>query len=419
MSTLTAFDLAKDHFRRYARLLDLEQRYPHADIARRLTEPDRSIEFRLSLKMDDGSTLISRGYRVQFNDDRGPYKGGIRFHPDVDLEEVKALAFWMYLKTAVVDIPFGGAKGGVAIDYQKLSLPEKERLTKRYATILGEDLGSEKDIPAPDVNTGEREMAWIMDAWRMIHGRYQRGVVTGKPVAMGGSLGRTSATGRGVVFCIEEAARDMRLDLGRATAAVQGFGNVGSHAAQFLAALGVKVVAVSDVHSAIRNPAGLDVAALQKHVRSGQALATFPGATPLAREELFVQPVDILVPAALENAITAANAGGIKARLIAEGANGPMTPEASEMLAARGITIIPDILCNAGGVTASYFEWVQNRQEFYWTADKVDSELQAVMVKSFRAVADEAARNACTLREAAYRIAIQRVAEAALRRGVQ
>jgi glutamate dehydrogenase/leucine dehydrogenase len=211
----------------------------------------------------------------------------------------------------------------------------------------------------------------------------------------------------------------MRLDLGRATAAVQGFGNVGSHAAQFLAALGVKVVAVSDVHSAIRNPAGLDVAALQKHVRSGQALATFPGATPLAREELFVQPVDILVPAALENAITAANAGGIKARLIAEGANGPMTPEASEMLAARGITIIPDILCNAGGVTASYFEWVQNRQEFYWTADKVDSELQAVMVKSFRAVADEAARNACTLREAAYRIAIQRVAEAALRRGVQ
>lgn len=415
----TAFDLAKEHFSRYARLLNLEGLYPHADIARRLTEPDRSIEFRLSLKMDNGSILISRGYRVQFNDDRGPYKGGIRFHPDVDLEEVKALAFWMYLKTAVVDIPFGGAKGGVAIDYQKLSLSEKERLTKRYATILGDDLGSEKDIPAPDVNTGEREMAWLMDAWRMIHGRYQRGVVTGKPVAMGGSLGRVSATGRGVVFCIEEAARDMHLDLNRATAAVQGFGNVGSYAAQFLAALGVKIVAISDVRGAIRNPAGFDIVALQKHVRKGGALAAFPGACSIAREDLFAENVDILIPAALENAITITNAGGIKARLIAEGANGPMTPEASELLSSKGIIIIPDILCNAGGVTASYFEWVQNRQEFYWTAEKVDNELQAVMLRSYRAVADEAIRNACTLREAAYRIAIQRVAEAAVRRGVQ
>ena len=419
MTTKTAFDLAKDHFHRYARLLELDKQYPRADITGRLTEPDRSIEFRLSLKRDDGSTLISRGYRVQFNDDRGPYKGGIRFHPNVDLEEVKALAFWMYLKTAVVDVPFGGAKGGVAIDYQSLSPSEKERLTKRYATILGDEIGSEKDIPAPDVNTGEREMAWIMDAWRMIHGRYQRGVVTGKPIAMGGSQGRASATGRGVVFCVEEAARDLKLDLSRATAAVQGFGNVGSHAAQFLSALGVKVVAVSDVAGAIRNPAGLDIAALRQHVRNGQTLSAFPGATVLAREDLFAEPVDILVPAALENAITAANAGRIKARLIAEGANGPMTPEANEMLAAKGVVVIPDILCNAGGVTASYFEWVQNRQEFYWTAERVDEELRAVMVRAYRAVADEAARNRCTLREAAYRIAIQRVAEAAVRRGVQ
>ena len=415
----TAFDLAKEQFRAYAETLGLERQYPGEHLGERLTEPDRSVEVRVSLKRDDGSVMVCRGYRVQFNDDRGPYKGGLRFHPVVDLEEVKALAFWMYLKTAVANIPFGGAKGGITVDYQALSLPEKERLTKRYATIMLDEFGSERDIPAPDVNTGAREMAWIMDVWRMIHGRYQRGIVTGKPVEMGGSLGREAATGRGVVFCVQEAARDLKLDLTRATAAVQGFGNVGRAAAQFLAAAGVRVVAVSDVHGAVRQPRGLDVAALRRHLQEGGTLANFPGGEPFARDDLFAEPVDILVPAALENSITAANVGGVRARLVAEGANGPTTPEASRALLARGVTIIPDILCNAGGVTVSYFEWVQNRQEFYWTAERVDEELRAVMVRAYRDVADEAQRARCSLREAAYRVAIGRVAAALVRRGVQ
>jgi glutamate dehydrogenase/leucine dehydrogenase len=363
--------------------------------------------------------LICRGYRVQFNDDRGPYKGGLRFHPIVDLEEVKALAFLMYLKTAVVSIPFGGAKGGVTVDYQGLSLSEKERLTKRYATIMLNEFGSDLDIPAPDVNTSAREMAWIMDVWRMIHGRYERGIVTGKPVEMGGSLGRAAATGRGVVFCIEEAARQLKLPLKGATAAVQGFGNVGAASAQFLAELGVRVVVVSDVAGAVRNPKGLDVAAMRQHVAGGGTVSAFPGGEAMNRDDLFREKVDVLVPAALENAITEKNVDQIHAKLVAEGANGPTTPGAAAVLARKGVEVIPDILCNAGGVTVSYFEWVQNRQEFYWTAEKVDEELRAVMVRSYAAVAETAAKQRCSLRDAAYRIAIDRVAESATRRGVQ
>jgi glutamate dehydrogenase/leucine dehydrogenase len=418
-SKQTAFEIAKQLFNRYARLLDLDKKYNGEHLVDRLTTADRSIEFRLTLKMDNGTARVCQGYRVQFNDDRGPYKGGIRFHPVVDLEEVKALAFWMYLKTAVVDIPFGGAKGGVTIDYQALTLSEKERLTKKYATILMDEIGAERDIPAPDVNTGEREMAWIMDVWRIIHGRYERGVVTGKPIAIGGSQGRRAATGRGVAFCIAEAAKDLKMDLTRSTAAVQGFGNVGSNTAVFLHEMGVRVTAVSDVYGAIRNPKGLDIPALIKHVEITGRVEGLPGGEVIDREQLFAQKVDILVPAALENAITAKNAGSIQARLVAEGANGPMTPEAIDILAEKGVTIVPDILCNAGGVTVSYFEWVQNRQEFYWTAQKVDEELKAVMVKAYRNVADEAARNNCSLREAAYRIAITRVADAAFKRGTQ
>ena len=415
----TAFDVAKEHFYRYAEVLDLDKRYPNENLTGRLTEPDRSTEFRLSIKRDDGSVLVCRGYRVQFNDDRGPYKGGIRFHPVVNLEEVKALAFWMYLKTAVVDVPFGGAKGGVTVDYQQLSDPEKERLAKRYATILLHEIGSERDIPAPDVNTSEREMAWIMDIWRMLHGRYQRGIVTGKPIAMGGSQGRATATGRGVVFCIEEAAKEMGMDLKTASAAVQGFGNVGGSAARFLDELGVKVRAVSDVAGAIRNPEGLDIKALQRHIAEGGTLTDFPGSEAIARDDLFFEDVDILVPAALENAITAENAPRIRAKLLAEGANGPTTPEAADILHEKNVRVIPDILCNAGGVTVSYFEWVQNRQEFYWTAEKVDEELREIMVRAYTAVRREADAHHCGLREAAYRIAIGRVAEAAARRGVQ
>ncbi len=418
-SEMTAFDSAKALFSRYAESLQLEKRYPGRRLHERLTLPDRSVEFRLTLQLDRGDTLITQGYRVQFNDDRGPYKGGLRFHPLVDLEEVKALAFWMYLKTAVVEIPFGGAKGGIRVDYENLTLAEKERLTKKYVLVLGDEIGPEKDIPAPDVNTGEREMAWIMDAWRMHHGRYERGVVTGKPVAVGGSQGRTSATGRGVFFCIEEAAREMKLDLAQCAAAVQGFGNVGRHAALFLHQAGVRVTAVSDVHGAIRNSQGLDIPGLIRHVQEAGQVAGFKGGDSFARDDLFFEPVDILVPAALENAITAERAERIQARLVAEGANGPTTPDAIALLGEKGVTVIPDILCNAGGVTVSYFEWVQNRQEFYWSAEQVDHELRAVMVRAYRQVAAEAASQRCTLREAAYRLAIARVADAAHRRGAQ
>lgn len=415
----TVFDQAKDHFVRYAEMLGLDRRYPGQSLTQRLTVPDRSVEARISLEQDNGQILVTQAYRVQFNDDRGPYKGGLRFHPVVDLEEVKALAFWMYLKTAVVDVPFGGAKGGIAVDYQSLTLAEKERLTKRYAMVMMSELGSERDIPAPDVNTSEREMAWIMDVWRRVHGRYQRGIVTGKPLAMGGSQGRRAATGRGVVFCVEEAAKDLNMDLRRSTAAVQGFGNVGGHAAQFLFDHGVRVVAVSDYYGAVRHPDGLNITALRRHVAEAGRLDGFPEGEPMERDALLAEPVDILVPAALENAITAANADQIRARLVAEGANGPTTPDAAEVLAEKGIEVIPDILCNAGGVTVSYFEWVQNRQEFYWTADEIDTKLRHVMTTAYRHVSHKAREQKCSLREAAYRIAIERVAEAMVRRGAQ
>jgi glutamate dehydrogenase/leucine dehydrogenase len=419
MAEATAFDLAKQRFHRYTEKLQLDKRFPGQRMSERLTEPDRSVEVRLSLKRDDGSVMVCRGYRVQFNDDRGPYKGGLRFHPVVDLEEVKALAFWMYMKTALVDVPFGGAKGGIAVDYQALSLAEQERLTKRFARVMVDEIGSERDIPAPDVNTSAREMAWIMDVWRMIHGRYQRGIVTGKPIEIGGSLGRATATGRGVVFCIEEAARDMKMDLAASKAAVQGFGNVGASSALFLHELGVKVTAVSDVACAIRNPNGLDIPALQQLLADGGTLADYAEAETMDRDDLFAEDVDILVPAALEHAITGDNADSIKARLIAEGANGPTTMEAAHILRKKGAKVIPDILCNAGGVTVSYFEWVQNRQEFYWAAEEVDRKLRDIMVRAYRQVADQSEMHDCCMREAAYRVAIDRVAEAAARRGVQ
>jgi len=411
--------LAKQTFLRYAEAIHLADRFPNKDLLNRMTTPDRSIEFRLSLTRDDGRIEAFTASRVQFNDDRGPYKGGLRFHPTGTLEHCKALAFWMYLKTAVVDIPFGGAKGAIAVDYDQLSLSEKERLTKKYALVLRNDLGQYKDIPAPDVGTGEREMTWIMDAWRMIHGEYDRGIVTGKPVHIGGSEGRASATGRGVFFCIEEGCRKWKMNLRGMTAAVQGFGKVGASAAEFLAASGVKVVGASDVGGAVTNPAGLDVAALKRHVDESGGVKGFRGGEAMDRDELLEMKVDILVPAALENAITSDNAERVRARIVAEGANGPTTPDADDILAAKGIHVIPDILCNAGGVTVSYFESRLNRQEFYWTAETVDKELHRVMTTAFAAVAQTADEHQCTLREAAYRIAIERVAEAMIRRGTQ
>jgi glutamate dehydrogenase/leucine dehydrogenase len=417
--TTDTYELAKQTFQKYARAIKLEERYPGMDLIRRMTTPDRAIEFRISLQRDDGTISALSAARVQFNDDRGPYKGGLRFHPTATLEHCKALAFWMYLKTAVVDIPFGGAKGGINVEYAKLSEGEKERLTKKYAIILCDDIGQEKDIPAPDVGTGAREMAWILDAWRMIHGDYHRGVVTGKPIGIGGSQGRTSATGRGTVFCIEEAAKRYRLKLRGSTAIVQGFGNAGQYAATFLVKDGVKVIAVSDSGSAIHNARGLDIDKLRKHKDKTGKVADFPGSRAVQRDAILELKADILVPAALENSITTENVERIQARVIAEAANGPTTPLADARLAERGIHVIPDILCNAGGVTVSYFEWVQNRQEFYWSAEQVDKELHAVMTKAFANVAQTAEQHKCTLREAAYRIAIERVAQAMVSRGTQ
>ncbi len=413
------FEQAKTFFRQYAEPLKLDERFPGKGLLTRMVEPDRSIEFRLSLQRDNGTIESFRAYRIQFNDDRGPYKGGLRFHPVVNMEEMKAMGLWMNLKTSLVDIPFGGAKGGISVDYPSLSLAEKERLTKRFAMTLVDDIGPDKDIPAPDVNTGEREMAWIIDSWRMIHGRYDRGVVTGKPISLGGSQGRRAATGQGVVMILEEAAKDLNLELAKSSAAVQGFGNVGAAAARHLFRLGVRVCAVSDVYSAICNPEGLDIDALEAHYAATGRLDHFPKAQSMERDQLLEADVDILVPAALENAITVDNADRIRAHIVAEGANGPTTPEADAILGRKAITVLPDILCNAGGVTVSYFEWVQNRQEFYWSEAKVVEELRTVLANAYRAVAGIVAMSGCTHREAAYRVAIERLAVSMVNRGVQ
>jgi len=415
----SVFARAKATFLRYAEPLKLEQRYPGLCLPERLTIPDKSIIFRLSLQMDDGKISIFNAYRVQFNDDRGPYKGGLRFHPKVNLDEVTALAFWMYIKTAVVGIPFGGAKGGIAVDYKALSQAEKERLTKKFAIMLSDHVGQDTDIPAPDVNTGAREMAWMLDVWRRTHGAYEHSVVTGKPIDMGGSLGRTEATGKGCIMALAEAARDLGINLDGATAAVQGFGNAGQYAALELMNHRSRVIAVSDSRGAVENPKGLDVPALIKHKESTGVVSGFTGGRPMDPARVLTSECDFLIPAALEEAITEEMARDVRARIICEAANGPTTPTADEILFKKGVCVVPDVLANAGGVTVSYFEWVQNRQEFYWTLDEVNDRLKTRMVNAYRQVADRARDHKTSLRQAAYEIAIELVVQATLERGVQ
>mgnify|MGYP005834917709 CR=1 FL=1 len=369
--------------------------------------------------MDDGSIGVFQAYRVQFNDDRGPYKGGLRFHPQVNLDEVTALAFWMYIKTAVVEIPFGGAKGGIAVDYKTLSLAEQERLTKKFAIMLSNHVGQDTDIPAPDVNTGPREMAWMLDVWRRAHGAYQHAIVTGKPVDLGGSLGRNESTGKGCVLVLLQAARDMGIDPHGATAAIQGFGNAGQHAALELAAHGTKVIAVSDTRGAIANPDGLDVPALIEHKLRTGTVCEFAHSRPIPPQQVFTTKCDFLIPAALEESLTSEFAPLVHARIISEAANGPTTSEADEILYKRGICVIPDVLANAGGVTVSYFEWVQNRQQYYWPLEEVNERLSNTLVKAYRSVHEHARARRCSLRQAAYEIAIERVVQATLERGVQ
>ncbi|MEO5988385.1 MAG: Glu/Leu/Phe/Val dehydrogenase [Candidatus Eisenbacteria bacterium] len=374
-----------------------------------LKRPRRATIQSLPIMMDDGTIKVFTGYRVQHSIARGPAKGGIRFHQDVTLEEVEALASWMTWKCAVADIPFGGGKGGIKVDPRLLSRSELERLTRRYAADLSDLFGPESDVPAPDVNTGEREMAWFVDTYSMHERRTELAVVTGKPIEIGGSQGRREATGRGVMLCIEQMCKHLKMPLAGARVAVQGFGNVGGVSADLLLRdCGAKIVAVSDVSGAIHNPAGLDVPALLKYAAEKKSILGFPGSQTL-NTSIIEYDCDILVPAALENQITADNAAGVKAKIIGEGANGPTTPDADKILESKGIWVIPDILCNAGGVTVSYFEWVQNRMGFYWPESEVNSRLRQYMEKAFADVLKTSLESKESLRMGAYMVAIKRV----------
>lgn len=381
-----------------------------------LTMPFRELRVEIPVRMDDGSLRVFVGYRVQHSGVRGPAKGGIRYHPTTDLNEVRALASAMTWKTSLVNIPFGGAKGGIAVDPATMSTGELQRLTRGYIRRIALFLGPFRDIPAPDMNTNAQVMTWIFDEYSAQHG-YTPACVTGKPVELGGSLGREAATGRGVFYLIEALTKDMGIPLAGARVAIQGFGNVGSYATRFLAEAGAKVVAVADVRGGVLNEQGLDVGALLDYSRAHRTIAGFPGAREISGDEVFAVDCDILVPAALQCVLTKNNAEKVRARIIAEGANLPTTPEADAILTRRGVTILPDILTNAGGVTVSYFEWAQNLQQIFWEEDHVNSEMHKILTRAYRQVAERAAADKITFREAAYTLAIDRVARAERLRG--
>ncbi|HEY6056972.1 MAG TPA: Glu/Leu/Phe/Val dehydrogenase [Candidatus Limnocylindrales bacterium] len=383
-----------------------------------LREPRRSLTVHFPVKMDDGSVQVFTGYRVQHNLGRGPAKGGIRYHQDVSLDEVKALAMWMTWKCAVVGIPYGGGKGGVIVDPKKLSRKELEGLTRRFFTEIEVLIGPERDIPAPDVNTNAQIMAWMMDTYSMHVGYTVPGVVTGKPISLGGSEGRNEATARGTVFTVVEAAKHLGIDLTKATVVVQGFGNAGSIAARLMVDEGSKVIAVSDSTGGIHNPAGLDVDRVIAWKAEHGTVVGFPGAREVSQAELLEIPCDVLIPAALENQITARNADRIRPKIIAEAANGPTTPEADEILFRNGVFMIPDILCNAGGVTVSYFEWVQDLNRDHWNEATVNAKLKEIMVKAFSETFAIAKRDEVDMRTAAYLLAVQRVADTTALRGL-
>lgn len=385
----------------------------------RLKFPKRSLTVALPVHMDDGSTKVFSGYRVQHHLTLGPTKGGLRYHPDVTLGEVAALAMWMSWKCALAGLPYGGAKGGITCDPSKLSRNEIERLTRRYTQEMIPFIGPQVDVMAPDVGTNEQTMAWMMDTYSMHVGHTVPSIVTGKPVGLGGSLGRREATGRGAAYLINRAADAMKLDLSQCTAVVQGFGNVGSVTAYSLGRYGAKVIAVSDVQGGIYNAKGLDLFALEKYVAQHRGLTGFPGAEPISNEELLLLPCDILVPAALERQITAANAGKIRCRILAEAANGPTTPDADEILLQRPeIFVIPDILCNAGGVIVSYFEWVQDLQSFFWSETEITDKLFRILESSWTRVLHQSQKQKTSMRTAALGVGISRVFEAKKQRGL-
>ena len=383
-----------------------------------LKRPKRALIVDIPIELDSGEVAHFEGFRVQHNLSRGPGKGGVRYHPDVTLEEVMALAAWMSIKNAAVNLPYGGAKGGIRVDPKTLSLKELERMTRRYTSEIGIIIGPQRDIPAPDVNTNPQIMAWMMDTYSMNTGSTATGVVTGKPIDLGGSLGRVKATGRGVFVTGREAARRLNLDLNGARVAVQGFGNVGSAAAELFAQAGAVVVAAQDHTGSIFNDKGLDMAELMPHVRATGGVGGFKGAEPMANEEFWDTRCDILIPAALEGQVTADRARRIRAKLLLEGANGPTVPSADDILADRGVLVVPDVICNAGGVTVSYFEWVQDFSSFFWTEDEINVRLDKIMIGALKRIWETADRHQITLRTATFAVACERILTARKERGL-
>jgi glutamate dehydrogenase (NAD(P)+) len=412
-AAINPYHMAVQQFELAADKLNLSE-----DMREILRQPKRELTVNFPVRLDNGRIKTFTGYRVQHNVNRGPAKGGIRYGPDVTLDEVKALAMWMAWKTAVVGIPFGGAKGGVICDPKKMSPAELERLTRRYATEISIIIGPRSDIPAPDVNTNSQVMAWIMDTYSMHEGFSSPAVVTGKPLSIGGSEGRNDATATGVLFVTRQAAKRIGMPLQGARVSIQGFGNAGSIAARLFHNEGCKIVALSDTRGGIYNESGLEPSSVLRHKQEQGSVVGYHRAQAIGVHDTLVVPCDILIPAATEGVITATNADRVLARIIAEAANGPTTPEADEILFKKNIVVIPDILANAGGVTVSYFEWVQDIQSFFWNVEEITQKLEVIMNRSFAAVAEKADQYSCNMRLAANMLAISRVAEATQVRGI-
>lgn len=412
--TLNPFEIALKQLDEAANLINLESGM--RDV---LANPKRVLTVSLPVKMDNGKIRVFTGFRSQHNDARGPFKGGIRYHPQVTVEEVKALSMWMTWKCAIADIPYGGGKGGIICNPKEMSEIELERLTRRYAYSIADIIGPRTDIPAPDVYTGGKEMAWIMDTYSALKGNFgQPEIITGKPLSIGGSLGRTEATGRGLTFTVREAAKKLAVDLKQATVAIQGFGNAGQYAGQLLEDQGAKIVAVSDTRAAVFNKNGLNVEGLRNHKEKNGSVEGFPEAKAISGEEILETECTILIPAALENQITQKNASRISAKIVAEAANGPTTPQADEILFKNKILLIPDILANGGGVTVSYFEWLQNLRREYWTESDVNERLDKNISKAFADVYNTHEKHGVNMRKASTLLAIEKVAEATRIRGL-
>jgi len=413
-ASINPFEVALKQLDEAAKLIKLDK-----GLHQVLANPKRVLTVSLPVKMDNGEIRVFTGFRSQHNDARGPYKGGIRYHPQVTIDEVKALSMWMTWKCAVADIPYGGGKGGIICNPKEMSIGELERMTRRYAYAIADIIGPHTDIPAPDVYTGGKEMAWIMDTYSALKGNFvQPEVITGKPIAIGGSLGRNEATGRGLAFTVREAAKKLKLNMKAATVAVQGFGNAGQFASQLVEEQGATVIAASDSRGGIYNKSGMQVAALRRHKDKTGSVVGFPGAKSISNEELLETECTILIPAALENQITGKNAGKVKAKLVAEAANGPTTPEADDILYKNKILNIPDILANGGGVTVSYFEWLQNLRRDYWTEAEVNERLDRNITKSFLDTFATSEKYGVNLRKASTVLAVNRVDEAVQLRGL-